>query len=223
MRDLTAEYQTLLVAEESSTSLDKAIAFALNVASGAPPRWFDLIKNDGIPKAKPEPNSSSDSRRVHKVAWLLSNLPRRAEEQEGHIPESQYSLLTDALLLVFQQAYFALLPSASHGRKKLLESFMSFSNALPGAADQFRVKGLVQIAERDTESALESFNAAVAATPSDAHDFLTRVQMLWTLLMEDRRYTEAYRFLDEISPRVTRIDFDEFRQLQLTTFEEASR
>src|SRR5208283_1460420 len=61
----------------------------------------------------------------------------------------------------------------------------------------------------------------LAATPADQHDFLTRVQLLWSLLIEHRRLRAAFDCLMEVSPRVTRLDFDEFQSLLRETFNEA--
>ena len=43
--------------------------------------------------------------------------------------------------------------------------------------------------------------AALAATHSDEHDFLTRVQIVWSALMENRHHLEALRCLLDVQPR----------------------
>jgi hypothetical protein len=73
----------------------------------------------------------------------------------------------------------------------------------------------------EIEQAVQAFNAALAATPSDQHDFLTRVQMLWSLLIEHHRIHDAFNCLMEVSPRITRLDYDEFKGLLKETFDEA--
>jgi hypothetical protein len=82
---------------------------------------------------------------------------------------------------------------------------------------------LVHLERGEIEQAVEAFQAALAATPSDQHDFLTRVQMLWSLLIEHRRIWDAFKCLREVAPRVARIDFEEFLSLLTATFEEAQK
>jgi hypothetical protein len=152
---------------------------------------------------------------------ILSTLPQKAARHD--IPEEQYSLLMDTLLLVFHQAYFALLPRAKGHRDALLQAFRGFADSLPSLADRFQVAGLVEIELGQTEAACEAFAASLAATPSQEHDFLTRVQMVWSTLMDGGLVAEAFKCLEEVAPRFTRIDFDEFQQLQAATFAEAQR
>jgi hypothetical protein len=114
MPDLIAEYQSLLCADESLSALDRAVDLVRRVARGgriAYRRWPALTAaNGGI-----QPATSLSARRVMDVANLLQSLPPRAEQPD--VPEAQYSLLMDALLLVFHQAYFSLLPRAAARRK----------------------------------------------------------------------------------------------------------
>jgi hypothetical protein len=93
---------------------------------------------------------------------------------------------------------------------------------LPRVADQLHVEGLVRLAMEESEAAVDLFRAAVASTPSDDHDFLSRVQLYWTVLMEADRSADAFDFLNEIAWRVTRNDFTEFQGLLSTTFKVAT-
>lgn len=90
-------------------------------------------------------------------------------------------------------------------------------------ADRFQMKGLLYLERGQFDQAVQSFNAAIAATPADQHDFLTRVQMVWSLLIEHRRLNDAFNCLMDVSPRVTRLDFDEFQRLLRATFNESQK
>ena len=73
------------------------------------------------------------------------------------MPESQYSLLMETLLIVFHQAFFALLPKLSEEREDLLKAFLSFAGQFPSRADRFQIEGLVQLESGETDAATESF------------------------------------------------------------------
>ena len=224
MQDVVSQYRQLLVADESLPCLDNAIALAHRIASGQGDgegeRWCKLIDDDAPSPDSGKKTESAMARRVREVVWALSTLSRKAE-LHPKIPESQYSLLMDALLILFHQAYFALLPKAPDRRTDLLDAFMSFAAAFPSLPDRFQIEGLVQYEKRRTDAATKCFRAALAATHSDEHDFLTRVQMVWSVLMEQRHYMEAFECLNDVQPRVARRDFDELSQLHRATLVEA--
>jgi len=222
MASLTAEYQSLLIVDESLAGLGRAVDLARRVARGGrvnSRRWPSLAGANG--DAETRPISSASAQRVWEVANLLRSLPPRAEKPD--VPEAQYALLMDTLLLVFHQAYFWLLPKAAAQREFLLGALDAFADELPNLADRFQVKGLLHLERGEVEKAARAFNAALAATPSDQHDFLTRVQMLWSLLIEHGRVPDAFDCLMQVSPRVTRLDYDEFQGLLKETFKEASK
>jgi tetratricopeptide (TPR) repeat protein len=223
MLDPIAEYRSLLTAQESLSALDRAIDLAQRVARGGRvvdrQRWTSLIETDL--DGKPAAARSVSARRARLVSCLLKSLPSRAERPD--VPESQFALLIDTLLLVFHFAYFSLLPKAASDRTALLDAMDEFTDWLPNLPDRFQTKGLLHLERGEIEQATRAFNAALAATPSDQHDFMTRVQMVWSLLMEHHRVRDAFKCLTEISPRVTRLDYDEFQGLLNETFEAASR
>jgi hypothetical protein len=224
MQDVVSQYRELLVADESLPSLDNAIALAHRIASGqggdGGDRWSKLIEGDGPSRNSGKRPESAMARRARDVVWALSTLSRKAEHHPK-IPEAQYSLLMDALLILFHQAYFALLPKAFDRRADLLDAFTSFAAAFPSLPDRFQIEGLVQYEKGRTDAATECFRAALAATHSDEHDFLTRVQMVWSVLMEQRHYIEAFECLNDVQPRVARRDFEELSQLHRATLVEA--
>jgi hypothetical protein len=76
---------------------------------------------------------------------------------------------------------------------------------------------LISAEEGKTEAATEAFSAALAATHSDDHEFMTRVQALWTYLIDNRRYMAALACLNEVYPRVTREHLDEIGELLTET------
>jgi tetratricopeptide (TPR) repeat protein len=225
-RKLISQYQALLTVEESTTAFDDAMALARRIASGGRSGhrngWTRIAQPSDVRASSRRQNSDSPSaRRLGEAIDILSTLPLIA--QKADIPDDQYSLLMDTLLVVFHQAYFVLLSKAGGRRQSLLKAFSTFAETLPNCADRFQVKGLVEIELGNADMATESFRAALAATPSDQHDFLTRVQMLWSFLMERDEVSRAFTCLQDVAPRVTRIDFDELQGLYAATFEEAQR
>jgi tetratricopeptide (TPR) repeat protein len=224
MQDIVSQYRAILVADESLASLEDSIALARRVASGkrgrAGDRWVRLIEvTNSVPQNGVRAKSSL-AQRVEAVLWALTELPTRAKAH-ANLPESQLSLLMDAALLVFHQAYFALLPKAGPRRLQLLEAFAAFAQTLPSHADRFHVEGLIQLESGKFSAAIEAFRAALASTHSDQHDFLTRVQTVWGLLMEQQRYNDAFQCLLDVEARVARRDLGEFQQLLRTTFAES--
>lgn len=229
MKGVHSEYQELVLADETPAALERALSLARAVASGQrqnQERWFNMV-NGTTPAHHPSslhrPRSLA-ARRTDEVVRALTGLPSRAEEWRDKVPESQFSMLFDTLLIVFQQAYFSLLPKVGGAkRNELLKAFLAFSRALPRVADRLHVEGLVRLSMGESEAAVDLFRAAIASTSSDEHDFLTRAQMLWSVLMEADRRSDAFEFLISISSRITRNDFQEFEDLLSTTFNVATR
>jgi hypothetical protein len=217
MPDVVYQYQEILTADESVASLDAAARLAVRVASGGKRRWVDLLQAEQSPP-HPATRSAAAARRAREVVWLLSSVSKQLDHCREDVPEDQYSLLMDTLLLVFHQAYFALLPKAAREREALLQAFADLSTALPRPQDRFQIMGLVQIERADFDAAADSFRAALAATHSDEHDFMTRLQMLWTVLMERARYQEAFDCLLDIYPRASRNDLPEIAALLRQVF-----
>lgn len=226
MKDVVSEYRELVQADETPAALDRALLLVHAVASGRghEEHWSNLLNGAARPQFPSAPASGSmTARRADEVVRVLAKLPLRAEEIRDKINESQFSMLFDALLIVFHQAYFALLPKvAGSKRKELLGAFLTFARSLPRVADQLHVEGLVRLSMGEPAAAADLFRAAVASTSSDEHDFLTRVQMFWSILMETDRSADAFEFLNGISSRVTRNDFNEFQGLLSTTFKVAT-
>lgn len=211
MPDPVTEYQSLVTAEESLATLDRAVELARQIARGG--RIYD---GETWPSIS---TPSISAQRVRNVERLLKSLPKSATASE--VPEAQYALLMDTLLLVFHQAYFSLLPVAGKQRVTLLKALDAFADFLPNLADRFQTNGLLALERGEVDRAIKEFNGALAATPSDQHDFMTRVQMVWSLLMEHRRFGDAFNCLIEVSPRVTRLDYEELSGLLRQTFDSA--
>jgi tetratricopeptide (TPR) repeat protein len=227
MQDLVSEYQALLLADETTVGLNRALALAHAVAAGGRhnrERWVNLENGSaGPPNARRRVSGLWVARRADEVIGTLTKLSLRAQEAMDEAPALQVSMLFDALLIIFQQAYFALWPKVvGNKHQEVLRAFLTFARTLPRVADQLHVEGLVRLAMEESEAAVDLFRAAVASTPSDDHDFLSRVQLYWTVLMEADRSADAFEFLNEIASRVTRNDFTEFQGLLSTTFKVAT-
>lgn len=220
MLPLVKTYQRLVTADESPLHLDQTLQLIDRIASGGGgnhgSRWLDL--REGGSSGSIRVYSGPLARRVNRVSFALAELPKRIKEHWAHVPNAQYSLLMDSLLLLFHQAYFALLPDAGDQREHLLDVFVDFADVVPRTADRFQILGLVRSAEEEFEEAADAFRSSVLAAHADDHDFLSRVQLCWTQLMAHGRDDEAFKFLMDTSYCVTRSDLEEFNGLLLQTY-----
>src|SRR5947209_6663101 len=134
MPDLVSKYRELLAADESLPALDGALELALRIASGGGNNkenpWHNLLR-ERTPTSKGTDRRPADVQRLEEVAWVLSAIPRQVSMSLREVPEDQYSILMDTLLLVFHQAYFALLPNLAGKREALMQAFREFSSTLP--------------------------------------------------------------------------------------------
>jgi tetratricopeptide (TPR) repeat protein len=225
MADLAHEYRRLLTRDETAESVDTALALierALN--------WKKLHNADRLHLqqalhgqiAPPRPESGRENR-LARVCEALSSFASELHERKDSVPDERFSLLVDLLLITFHHAYFGLLPRLSHGenRVRLLNSFQQFAAVLRKPADRFHVLGMVELARGKTARAEEDFKAALAATHTDDHEFMSRLQLLWTLLLERSDYDSAFRLIQEQIPRVTRQDLQETQSLLDETYSAA--
>ena len=134
------------------------------------------------------------------VATALSVAP--AVGSLANFSSRQYSLLIDSCLLLAHHAYFTLLAKLDHPRYAeerafLLSTFHQFADSFSEPADRFTLLALYFDAVDKPQQASESRRAALAATPADAHDFLTVLQSLWTSLVERGMHNDALELLLE--------------------------
>lgn len=215
MTDAVAQYRDLLTGDESVSALDEAIRLARRVAAGDAP--------GKRPIRVPDVKFVATGDRIQGTSWALTTLASDVDALSARMPHEQYSFLMDVLLLVFHQAYFTVLPAAGRRRAELLSSFDQFAALVPNAADRFQITGFVLLEKGNIDAAVHSFRAALAATHSDQHDFLTRLQLLWMTLMEHQRWSDAFRCLLDVYPRVPRTDLEEVSGMLQQTFEESQR
>ncbi|MGH7134172.1 MAG: hypothetical protein ACREHD_00445 [Pirellulales bacterium] len=135
----------------------------------------------------------------------------------------RYSLLMDSCLLLAHHAYFALLPKLDDAalqpeRAMLLSAFRQFAESSGEPADRFALLALYFDATDEPQKASGARRAALAATPADAHDFMTVLQSCWSGLVERSMLDEALEVLLDNYPRVSRRDLDEVGQLIRQTF-----
>jgi len=249
MRNVNEEYRSLLTAHESITTMDAVIDLLLRVANGAASaqtkrtskskdrRWVsipDIASDLATSESRTRAGKTGHARtaaglsaRAARVAWLLENMSARLDQRKD-IPDTQYSLLMDSLLLLFHQAYFVLLPKMRgegwRGEQSaLLAAFGQFAAHLPRDADRYQVLGLVFEARENVSEAADCYRKALNATHADDHDFITRVQMLWTHLHEMGDLNGAGRLLLDIYPRVPRKDLEEVSEMIWDTMQAFER
>lgn len=243
MATLFDEYRRLVAADESVEALDDVIDLLIRGISGVNPgrprrdttagrvkvkgppaaRWPGLpsveqglatfVDRKSADPTHHGPHAARRAQRLWRVIGLFDHLPPSLGAGQA-VPDAQHSLLMDSLLVLFHQAYFALLPTlGGEGRERersaLLAAFRRFADRLPRDADRYHVLGLVFDAHGSSERAAAAFRTAMIATRADEHDFLTRLQVCWSHLCQSGDLSEAGRLLLDVYPRVRRQDLDE--------------
>jgi tetratricopeptide (TPR) repeat protein len=164
---------------------------------------------------------SNQTQRVLKVFWTLVFFPQLMEHDWFPL-KSKYSLFLDTCLVLFHQAYFALLPALNADKpekKLLLSAFKEFANHVPRDADRYDLLGLYYEGIEDYVQAADCHKKVLGLTPSEAHEFMTVLQTFCSFLVEQKKFREALCVLLETYPRVLRRDLEEFNDLILMTFE----
>ena len=132
-------------------------------------------------------------------------------------------MLVDSLLVLFHQAYFALLPNLGNNwpleKKALQDSFRLFGESLSNLTQKYRILALYYKSIGDSRLALKNFQMALHSTHSDADDFLTIVQTYWSFLIDEKEFKGALLLLLDVYPRIVREDLDEMRELFMLTFD----
>jgi len=159
--------------------------------------------------------------RVLKATAILSSLPSAHPFTEPS--NNIYSFCMDVLILFFHHSYFGLLPKIqsrdwSNEKSTLLHSFLNFSNDVPDDSEKYRIRGLVYYAIGDYEKTFSFFKAALQVTHTDEHDYMTRLQTLWMLLLEMHEFKLALELLLSLYSSITREHLDEFNELIRHTF-----
>ena len=156
------------------------------------------------------------------TAIALASVADVAQSTSVSRSEQSYSLLMDALVVLVHHAYFYLVPQLKGPQRRykelLLASMGTFAERLP-LADGFRIRALVAQAENHHDNAGELFKAAMAATHSDADEFMSVLQTCWTHLIDRKQFVPALELLLDTYPRVAREDLDEMKQLMLMTMQ----
>jgi hypothetical protein len=136
---------------------------------------------------------------------------------------ARYSLLIDSSVLLAHHAYFALLPrlkgtALRNERGFLLSAFHHFADSLAEPTDRFTLLALYYDAIDEPRKAGESRRSALAATPADAHEFMTVLQDSWSSALDAGAMHEALDVLLDSYRRVPRRDLDEVGELIRQTF-----
>ena len=251
MSNLTAEYRQLTVGPETLHALDatltlleKATGLQIRVRRGSvivtkAPAWKPRVQSwkplsDSIEQLDTASNAQLLSRRHERdepsvrvrfirTKWCLITLPRHLSTDR--LPEKQYSFIVDTLLLLFHQAYFALLPKLAEAgltgeHDELISTFSAFAEHVPDIAERFRIEGLASEARGDVTNAVVSFEKALSASHVDEHVFMTRLQTFWMALLDKKDFTAALHLLLKFMPMVPLKHLPELRELILATFEE---
>jgi tetratricopeptide (TPR) repeat protein len=158
----------------------------------------------------------------------LAIVPAIQSITEAGLTDARCSLLLDCCVLLAHHAYFALLPRLRDAETRperggVLAALHHFANSLYDTTDRFSLLALYFDAMGQEERAMEARRAALAATPSDAHEFMTTLQSAWSSLIEQGLARDALELLLETYPRVPRRDLDELSDLIRATFTQVAR
>ncbi|MCP4594623.1 MAG: hypothetical protein GY842_28155 [bacterium] len=252
MQELIDRYRQLVVAEESVETLNRALALVEDVL-GIRVRWTQRrLEAFGITdKGRPDEVSIHMTERLRaldfpelaqvggrrrrtqlrqeqqalavRTAVTLAVVLALTDEIRPPLPEHWHSLLVDACLIVFHQAYFALLPElGTRGwedeQRLLTESFPRFAQHIPRVSDRYTVLALYHDAAGEWERAARFYREALLATHSDDHEFMTTLQTCWSFCIEHQMFHQAFDLLLESHSRIARQDLDEVRELMALTF-----
>jgi hypothetical protein len=217
---------------ESGLSFEPAAAstaeLAKRIQSSPKPRdAYDIERWRGLVSAHPVRGREHRRLRALVVDAATALTVAPAIGSLANLSSRRYSLLMDSCLLLAHHAYFALLPKLDgprHAQERafLLSAFHQFADSSSEPADRFALLALYFDAVDKPQQASESRRAALAATPADAHDFLTVLQSSWTNLVERGMLDDALDLLLESYPRVSRRDLDEVGDLIRQTFRQAT-
>ncbi|HVA47949.1 MAG TPA: hypothetical protein VNH11_16385 [Pirellulales bacterium] len=160
---------------------------------------------------------------VRETEVALTLAPTVASMPEKGLGETSLSLLMDSCMLLAHHAYFALLPKLDEvllasERDAFLSGFRQFAESQTRACDRFALLALYFDAVDAPQDASDARRAALAATPADAHEFMTELQSSWSSLIERAMPGEALELLLDNYPRVPRRDLDEVNELIRQTF-----
>lgn len=137
------------------------------------------------------------------------------------------SLLADTYLVLFHNAYFALLPKLTKGweneKEILLRSFKDFSELFDKIferpSDKYRILALCADAKNEPTRALKYYKLSLETTNVEEHEFMTVLQTYWNELIENNWFKEALELLVKQYPRTLRENIDEMNELILLTFD----
>jgi hypothetical protein len=162
--------------------------------------------------------------RVVKAAFAMSMFPGLIEQHARLFTSGRGSLVLDACMLLFHQAYFALMPTLNAPRWKaerllLLEAFRRLAHHTSHCSDALGVLALYYDALDKEDIAVLYYLDAISATNSDSHEFMSVLQAAWTFCIERHRYREALEVLLGVNSRVVRSDVLELHEMGMLTFD----
>ena len=199
-----------------------------STVSGKP--LVELIDPSFVDQLRAAGRARKDARSTHPRLRTLATetsaglaLVAAVASSEAGLTKARCSLLLDSCVVLAHHAYFALLPrlddAALDQEKRLfLTALHHFANSLNAAADRFSLLALYFDAMGQSASAMEARRAALAATPSEAHEFMTILQDAWSFLIERGIARDALELLLDTYPRVPRRDLEELNHLIRETF-----
>jgi hypothetical protein len=162
--------------------------------------------------------------RVMKAAFAMSIFPGLVEQHARLFTNGRGSFVLDACMLLFHQAYFALMPMLNvpcwtAERLLLLGAFRRLAHHSSHCSEALGVLALYYDALDKEDIAVLYYQDAISVTNSDSHEFMSVLQAAWTFCIERHRYREALEVLLSVNTRVVRSDIIELREMSLLTFD----
>lgn len=234
---LIATYRTLLQSEETLGHLDETLKLCEDVL-GARVKWgpAGLVEVQRIGRAQKDNDEifsrlseirafeeptfqRANLRRQHRAIGVLGMFQIHRLAGEFGWPIEHWGLFTDSCLLLFHQAYYALLPTVvDEGFSEiLLSGLRRFAYGCLRASDRYQLLGLCEEAEGNQVEAGGFYEEALRATHSDEHEYMTVLQGVWAHYVSQGMYRQAFEVLIVEGPRVPRVSLDEHALLMRET------
>jgi len=160
--------------------------------------------------------------RVVKAAFAMSMFPDLIEQLPSTFTNDRGSFVLDACMLLFHQAYFALMPTLEASRWEaerllLLEAFRSLAHHVSRCSDALRVLALYYDAFDKEDIAILYYVDAISATHSNSHEFMSVIQAAWAFWIERHCYREALDILLNMNTRILPSDMLELQDMGMLT------
>ena len=173
-----------------------------------------------IAASRTQRRAALERRRLLEETSATMILPSYVRAHGIDLADADASLLVDAELVVFHQAYFGYIVEPSRAqepeRKRLVEASIHLSEHVP-PADRARMRAMIFDAQGEHRIADSFYREALALTTPQSHEFMTVLQSAWSSLVEQQRFADALLLLQSQVARIPASAIGEFEEILLMT------